>query len=409
VAIIYNISVGIYLCIIYIASVFNKKAKQWIAGRKGIWLQIEEKVKNDKPLAWFHSSSLGEFEQGRPVIEAFRKKYPTYRILLTFFSPSGFEIRKNYEGADYVFYLPADFHANVNKFLQLTKPTVAFFVKYDYWFNYIRVLKKLNIPLYIISASFRPNHYFFKWYGKWFAKQLSKITHFFVQQEQSIELLKKINISQTSVCGDTRVDRVFSITQQVQEFPLIQNFCKGSSIFIGGSTWQPDEDIIVKLINSEKYDYKFIIAPHIVDKPHIASLAEKIKLHLVKYSEADNENIKYAKVLIVDSIGILSHIYKYGRIAYIGGGFGSGIHNTLEAATFGMPIIFGPKYQKFPEAVSLIKDGGAFCIHNDEEFENCFNRLANHPDLIDKAGKVASDYIKNNLGATEKILNNIKL
>lgn len=403
-AFLYNLSIFFYSLLIHCAGLFNKKARLWIEGRKNIFTQIKNTIDSEKPIAWFHSASLGEFEQGMPVIEQLRKLHPEYKILLTFFSPSGYEVRKNYEGADYVFYLPLDTPGNARRFIEMVNPSVVFFIKYEFWFNYIRNLRKKNIPFFVISANFRPEQHFFKWYGGWFRQRLRNITHIFVQNKESLELLKKINITQTTVSGDTRFDRVYAITKNVKTFPAIQKFCEGSDVFVVGSSWPPDEEMIVRLINSGKTNYKFIIAPHLVDKPHVASLTEKIKGHVVKYSETNKENIIYAKVLIIDCIGILSHVYRYGKIAYIGGGFGSGIHNILEAATFGMPVVFGPKYHKFQEATALIEEGGAFSISSEAEFKNTIMRLYNNPDLLKQASEIARNFVQKNIGATKIIL-----
>lgn len=405
----YKISIYVYYIAIYIASVFrHKKAVQWINGRKNLFSEIEKKVKTSHPLAWFHCASLGEFEQGRPLMEEFRKQYPTYKILLTFFSPSGYEVRKNYNGADYIFYLPIDTPANAKRFLALTNPTLVFFIKYEFWFNYIKQIKKNAIPFFVISSNFRKSQHYFKWYGFWFRKQLKGVSRFFVQNNNSLQLLNNIHITNVTVSGDTRFDRVMALAQNTMKLPLIEKFCDGKDIFIAGSTWEPDEDILIKLINSEKTKYKFIIAPHMVDKPHIASLVEKIKKgHVVLYSEADLDNVLYAKVLIIDCIGILSNLYRYGKIAYIGGGFGSGIHNILEAATYGMPVIFGPKYHKFIEAVELIEKGGAYCIHNENEFmQVVMDLITNNKQLREKSA-IAREYVQKNIGATQLILKEI--
>ncbi len=405
----YKISIYVYYIAIYIASVFrHKKAVQWINGRKNLFSEIEKKVKTSHPLAWFHCASLGEFEQGRPLMEEFRKQYPTYKILLTFFSPSGYEVRKNYNGADYIFYLPIDTPANAKRFLALTNPTLVFFIKYEFWFNYIKQIKNNAIPFFVVSSNFRKSQHYFKWYGFWFRKQLKGVSRFFVQNNNSLQLLNNIHITNVTVSGDTRFDRVMALAQNTMKLPLIEKFCDGKDIFIAGSTWEPDEDILIKLINSEKTKYKFIIAPHMVDKPHIASLVEKIKKgHVVLYSEADPDNVLYAKVLIIDCIGILSNLYRYGKIAYIGGGFGSGIHNILEAATYGMPVIFGHKYHKFIEAVELIEKGGAYCIHNENEFmQVVMDLITNNKQLREKSA-IAREYVQKNIGATQLILKEI--
>ena len=404
-AFLYNISIILYLFFIRVAFIFNKKAKLWISGRKNIFEKIEKRIKPNEKIAWFHCASLGEFEQGRPVIEEFKKRNHEFKILITFFSPSGFEVRKNYEKADYIFYLPIDTPSNVKRFIDLVNPSIVVFVKYEFWFNYIKKIKNKSIPFFIISANFRSEQPFFKWYGGWFRKQLRTVSHIFVQNNESLELLKKINITQVTVAGDTRFDRVSEITKNVKKFPVIQKFCKNSDVFIAGSSWQPDEDILTTFINSEKTNFKFIIAPHIVDKPHIASLLEKIKKeHVVLYSEADEENVMYAKILVVDCIGILSHVYRYGKIAYIGGGFGSGIHNILEAATFGMPVIFGPKYHKFREAVDLIAEGGAYSISNTSEFLNVVMNFYNNPEILKEKSEISRNFVQKNIGATKIIL-----
>ena len=405
----YKISIYVYYIAIYIACFFHhKKASQWIKGRRNLLKNIEKKVKTNQPLAWFHCASLGEFEQGRPLMEEFRKQYPSYKILLTFFSPSGYEVRKNYNGADYIFYLPMDTPGNAKRFLALTNPALVFFIKYEFWFNYIKQIKKNTIPFFIVSSNFRKSQHYFKWYGFWFRKQLKGVSRFFVQNNNSLELLNNIHITNVTVSGDTRFDRVVALAQNTMKLPLIEKFCEGKDIFIAGSTWELDEDILIKLINSEKTKYKFIIAPHMVDKPHIASLVEKIKKgHVVLYSEADPDNVLYAKVLIIDCIGILSNLYRYGKIAYIGGGFGSGIHNILEAATYGMPVIFGPKYHKFTEAVELIEKGGAYCIHNENEFmQVVMDLITNNKQLREKSA-IAREYVQNNIGATQIILKEI--
>jgi 3-deoxy-D-manno-octulosonic-acid transferase len=404
VAFLYNLSIRFYFLFIFIASLFNKKAKLWINGRKGIFEQIEKKVKKEDNIIWFHCASLGEFEQGRPVIEKLEQDSKT-KILITFFSPSGYEVRNKYAGADFVFYLPIDTPANAKRFISLINPVAVFFVKYEFWFNYIREVKNIDIPFFVISANFRKNQHFFKWYGGWFRKQLMGISHIFVQNKESQQLLNNVGINQVTVSGDTRFDRVTDITKQVKDFPIIKKFCTGYDVFITGSSWQPDEELITKLINSEKTNYKFIIAPHLVDKPHIASLVDKIKKgHVVLYSEADEDNVMYAKVLVIDCIGILSHVYRYGKIAYIGGGFGSGIHNILEAATFGMPVIFGPKYHKFREAIDLIKAKGAFSISNEAELMNIVLKFCNEPEYLRHAADIAKNFVQSNIGATNIIL-----
>lgn len=403
--VLYNISIVFYSLMIRIASLFNEKAKLWIQGRKNIWNRLAEKINPAEKKAWFHVSSLGEFEQGRPLIEEFKKKYPGIKVLLTFFSPSGYEVRKNFEYADYVFYLPSDTPANTKKFIKLVNPSIIFFVKYDFWFNYIRCIAKKNIPLFFASSIFRKSQHFFKWYGWWFRKRLEYVTHFYVQDTSSENLLKNIGINQVTVCGDTRFDRVYSITQNVKPFPDIQKFCEGSDVIIAGSTWPPDEDILISLIQSGKTPYKLIIAPHEVHKGHIAEIVSKLKIPYLLYSEISSEELNNKKVLIIDCIGILSHVYQYGRIGYIGGGFGEGIHNIQEPATFGMPVIFGPQNSnKFREAIDLRKEGGAFCINNGNDLMNIIQNFISNPEALKKSAEISKNYILRNIGATDKIL-----
>ena len=400
----YNIFIIIYGLLIRCASPFNVKASQWVAGRKKIFRQLEKVFPAKQKVAWFHCASLGEFEQGRPVIEGFRRNYPDFKICITFFSPSGYEIRKNYTGADYIFYLPLDTPGNASRFVKLVSPALVFFVKYEFWFNYFKALARRGTPLFVVSVNFRKDQHFFKWYGGWFRKHLRTVKHFFVQKDLSQILLNKINISNVTICGDSRFDRVHQITSGVKSYPLIQRFCEGYEIIIAGSSWPADEALLVKLINEGKTNYKYIIAPHIVDIPHVSGLAEKIKIHAIKYSEADEENVMYAKVLIIDCIGILSHVYQYGNIAYIGGGFGAGIHNILEAATFGLPTIFGPNYKKFPEAIELISKNGAFSISRYTDFADLIMRFKSDRKFLIEASRISREYVRENTGATEKIL-----
>jgi 3-deoxy-D-manno-octulosonic-acid transferase len=408
VGLLYNLSIHLYYIMIRIAALFNKKAKLWVRGRKNIWTAIAAKVDPSEKNAWFHVSSLGEFEQGRPLIEEFKKKYPAYKIILTFFSPSGYELRKNYEFADAVFYLPSDTPRNAAKFVNHVNPSIVFFVKYDFWFNYIRCVAEKNIPLIYVSALFRRKQHFFRWYGGWFRKHLNYVKHFYVQNSVSEELLKSIGIKQVSISGDTRFDRVYSITQNVKPFPMIQKFCEGSGIFICGSTWPPDEELILPLINSGNTSFKFIIAPHIVEKVHIAAITAKLTVPYILYSEIEKHDMRDFKVLIIDCIGILSHVYQYAHIAYIGGGFGSSIHNIQEPSTFGMPVLFGPKYHKFSEAVDLIAEGGAYCVKGKEDLNSAVQKFINEPELLKKASEISRNYIIRNIGATEKILKGIE-
>jgi len=390
----YNISIQLYVIAIRFAALFNAKAKLWIKGRKAIFQKIEEVTKGERNIVWFHCASLGEFEQGKPIIEGYKQKYPSHKILLTFFSPSGFEIRKNTPLADFVSYLPADTKSNAKKFISIVKPIKVIFIKYEFWFNYMAELKKQNISFYSVSAIFRAEQAFFKY--KWWAEQLKNVTHFFVQDKNSAELLKSVGFKNTTISGDSRFDSVLSTTQNPKSFPLIKQFCKTKPTIIYGSTWLKDETLLSQFIK-ENPQYNYIIAPH--EMHHISHLQKQTGAQL--FSTSNTENINSNNVLIMDSIGILSSIYQYANIAYIGGGFGSGIHNILEAVTFGLPVIFGPNYQKFNEATKLIALGGAKSISNYTELTLAIDSFANFDQTI------ATNYIKNSSGATEKILESL--
>lgn len=390
----YNISIRLYVVAIHIASLFNTKAKLWVKGRKNIFDKLVEATKGEQNIVWFHCASLGEFEQGKPIIASYKQKYSNHRILLTFFSPSGFEIRKNYNGVDWIFYLPADTKANAKQFINSVKPIKAIFIKYEFWFNYMAECKKQNIPFYSVSSIFRNEQIFFK--NKWFARQLQNVTHFFVQDKTSADLLQSIGLTNYTISGDSRFDSVLTTTRNPKSFPLIEQFCKTKPTIICGSTWPKDEVLLSQFIK-ENPQYNFIIAPH--EMRHIAQLQKQTNAQL--FSKANTENINSNNVLIIDSIGILSSIYQYGKLAYIGGGFGVGIHNILEAVAFGLPVIFGPNYQKFNEATELINQKGAISISN-------YNELTSAIDFFSAFdNSIAINYIQENSGATTKILNSI--
>lgn len=402
----YRISLAFYYFIIIALSPFNKKAKLWLNGRKNIFKKIETAVTKNNKLAWFHCASLGEFEQGRPLIEAYRQKFPEHSIMLTFFSPSGYEIRKNYDKADFIFYLPIDSPRNAKRFLDLTKPDIVFFVKYEFWHYYINEIGKRKIPLYLVSGIFRENQRFFKWYGGTFRKMLNKFNCFFLQNRDSQDLLNSIGINNSIITGDTRFDRVFTIAQQAKTLPLIEKFKNQQKVLVLGSSWQPDEELIINYFNDTPHKLKLIVAPHEVSKENVNRISKNISndKNIIKYSEATEKNIENADVLIIDSIGLLSSLYRYGDIAYIGGGFGKGIHNILEAATFGLPVIFGPEHQKFKEAKDLISAGGANSICNFKELKLTLDQYLSDSQRIEAAGKITLEYISKNRGATEKIL-----
>jgi len=407
----YNLFIFSYGRLIHLSSLFNAKAKFWINGRKNIYATLSQfKQQCPKPIIWVHCASLGEFEQGRPLIERMRKEDPQLAFLITFFSPSGYEIRKNYAGADLVCYLPLDTPKNATRFVKIIAPQMAVFVKYEYWFNYMKALHEQAIPLYVVSAIFRPNQHFFKSWGKWFAQQLSQVSHFFVQNQTSCDLLDSLGYKNHTLCGDTRFDRVFEISQNRKSFPVISAFCesnKDSKIWVIGSSWHPDELLFALLIAKQK-DIRLIIAPHEIDETHLREIESLFtSQRVILYTSATIETAANADVLIIDTMGMLSQIYQYAYIAYIGGGFGVGIHNILEAAVYAIPVIFGPKYQKFDEAVSLIAAGGAFSVNNSEELDEITERLMTNTDEYQKVSEACSSFVKQNIGATDKILAHI--
>lgn len=407
--IIYNIFVFLYFTSIRIASVFNKKAKQWVDGRKKLLSRIKSDMLPGKQTIWVHCASLGEFEQGRPVIEQLRTDFPDHIIVLTFFSPSGFEVRKNYEFADFIYYLPADTRRNARKFIGYIRPQMVLFIKYEFWFNFIDELCRQKIPLIFVSVIFRSSQYFFQPWGRWFARQLNKVTYIFVQNEDSIELLDSIGIHHAEISGDTRFDRVIQLSKEHISFPIIEKFKGKSRLLIAGSTWQPDEKILLNAINNSAEDFKLLIAPHLIDKEHIAEIVKLFGNYSpILYSNASEQNITQNNVLIIDSIGMLSQIYYYADIAYIGGGFGVGIHNLLEASTHGIPVIFGPNYKRFGEAVDLANNGGGFSIINSDEFVKIFDNLMNDKKAYNKSMSIARQYVHGNAGATQMVVNRVK-
>jgi 3-deoxy-D-manno-octulosonic-acid transferase len=405
---IYNIFLLLYRAGIGVASLWNNKAKLWIEGRKNIFgrLGTELRTPNSK-LIWFHCSSLGEFEQGRPVMENLRKQTPNSRFLLTFFSPSGFEIRKDYKGADWVFYLPLDSKANAKRFFDIVNPSLVVFVKYDYWYYYLTECKKRNIPLLLVSGIFRHDQLFFKWYGNLHRKMLNCFTHFFVQDKESLDLLKTININNTTVAGDTRFDRVSEIAENFKPIEEIEKFCGSSQVLVAGSTW-PDDEKVIKDAIATLPDLKIIIAPHEVHKEHIDQL-RSIFPDPVLHSQllTQNSTPTNSNTLIIDNIGMLSRLYHYATITFIGGGFNKGIHNTLEAAVYGKPVLFGPNYKKFKEAIGLIETGGGVCVNSSTELTSQLKRLLTNKDVLESNSKNSFEFVNQNKGATENILHYI--
>lgn len=401
---IYNIIIYIYRFLIRVASPFNLKARQWLNGRKGIWARLDEISKKDGNCIWVHCSSLGEFEQGRPVIENLRESYPGYKILITFFSPSGYEVRKNFTKADYVDYLPLDTRRNAEKFLDLVKPSMALFIKYEFWYHYLNQLSRKSIPHFLISANFRSGQVFFKWYGSWYRKMLQGFTGIFVQNEKSGDLLQAIGITSMQVTGDTRFDRVKAISLRSKEIPLAYSFGKEKFVLVAGSTWDKDEQLLVELFRKSPFPVKLIIAPHEINRLHLDKLRSQFIGSALFYSEALPGNVEEARILIIDNVGMLSSLYKYGKVAYIGGGFGKGIHNILEAATCHIPVLFGPNYSKFEEANELVARGGAFAVSSVTDLELLVNRFIREPEYLQSAGAIAGSYVEENTGATGKVL-----
>lgn len=402
----YNLFVFLYQWSVKTAALFgNEKAKAWIQGRKNVFTDISNAIVKDDKVIWVHCASLGEFEQGRPLIETLKKHYKEYKILLTFFSPSGYEIRKEYEFADYIYYLPMDTPRNARKFVRLVQPRAAFFIKYEFWFNYINELSIQKIPLFMVSTIFRPSQHFFKFWGGWFKKQLRKVTFLFVQDEKSLELLENIKIYHADIIGDTRFDRVMTLSEEEKDFPLIEAFTGVKPVLIAGSTWPADEDKLLVLIEKLNTPFKIIIVPHQVDKEHLDQLTKKFnKFSPVRYAEASDVDLQNNRVLIIDSIGYLSYLYSYADVTYVGGGFGVGIHNLLEAATYGKPVIFGPNHDKFKEAIELKNNGGGFVISGTDDLIHTCELLFSDQQKRKESGNAAKNYVIENAGATEKVM-----
>lgn len=404
----YNLGIFLYALVVRIISPFHKKARKMIVGHKQTYKTLKEKVDPNAKYIWFHAASLGEFEQGRPIIEELKRKYPEYKILLTFFSPSGYEVRKDYPLADIICYLPFDKRRNVRKFLKLIRPEMAIFIKYEFWCNFVNRLYKLNIPVYMVSAIFRPSQIFFKWYGGNMRKLLKKYECICVQDNSSAELLKTIKITNFEVCGDTRFDRVLDIQKQAKQLSIVDSFAKkaaaeGEKIFIAGSSWPKDEDIIIPYFNITT-DVKFIIAPHEIDEAHLKYIESNLQRPHIRYSQAIPEAMADYDCLIIDSFGLLSSIYRYGQIAYVGGGFGVGIHNVLEAAVYNIPVVFGPNFKKFREATQLIEQGGGYSVSDYQSFRGLMDEFLHYDETLKASGKHAGDYVRSNSGVVEKVM-----
>lgn len=418
----YNIIMYIYQAGIAIYSHFNEKVKKMWIGERAAFGVLQKQVEPNAKYIWFHAASLGEFEQGRPLIEKIKKEYPNYKILLTFFSPSGYEVRKNYEQADIVTYLPIDTVANAQRFLRIVRPVMAFFIKYEFWYNYLHILRHRNIPVYSVSSIFRPNQIFFRPYGRQYAAVLKCFSHFFVQNDLSKSLLAKIGINNVTVVGDTRFDRVLQIKDNSKKLPLVDKFIDNQDVklangvtnslhrvFVAGSSWLPDEEIFIKYFN-EHNDWKLIIAPHIIADTHLRQILQLLKgKKVVLYTEATETNVTDADVLVINCFGLLSSIYHYGDVAYVGGGFGAGIHNVLEAAVWGIPVVFGPNNKRFAEAQGLLASGGGFEIDNYEKFALIMDRFCSDKVFLRNSGNAAGSFVKQLSGATNKVFSDIKL
>ncbi len=401
----YNLFIYVYLLGVAVYSLFNEKVRKMWRGERAAFKVLKEKVDPEAKYVWFHAASLGEFEQGRPLMERLRQEHPEYRILLTFFSPSGYEVRKNYQGADIICYLPLDTPVNAIRFLRLVHPVMAFFIKYEFWYNYLHILKHRNVPVYSVSSIFRPNQVFFKWYGRQYGRVLNCFTHFFVQNEQSRELLAKIGIRNVSVVGDTRFDRVLQIKEAAKQLPVVGTFVSGHpQVFVAGSSWPPDEEIFIRYFNEHR-DWRLIIAPHVIGEDHLKQIEKLLEgRKVVRYTAAEKgASVTDADVLIIDCFGLLSSIYHYGQVAYVGGGFGVGIHNLLEAAVWDVPVFFGPNNQKFQEAQGLKKSGG-FEISDYEAFAAQMDRLAADTAYLKEQGRKAGQFVQSLAGATEEVL-----
>ncbi|MBR3495802.1 MAG: 3-deoxy-D-manno-octulosonic acid transferase [Prevotella sp.] len=428
----YNIAMYFVQLGIAIAAIFDHKVRLLWRGQRAAFKTLKKKVDPNAKYVWVHAASLGEFEQGRPIIERIRLQHPEYKILLTFFSPSGYQVRKNYEGADIITYLPIDTVTNARRFLRTIRPVMAFFIKYEFWYNYLHILKHRGVPTYSVSSIFRPDQIFFRWYGRAYSRVLKCFTKFFVQNEESRQLLAKIGITETEIVGDTRFDRVMTIKSLAKQLPIVEAFTtphqlpRGGEpasprgglegVFVAGSSWPPDEEIFIRYFNEHR-EWKLIIAPHVIGEDHLQQIISRLSpsgateggRRIVRFTQTTREEAAQADTLIIDCFGLLSSIYNYGDVAYIGGGFGVGIHNTLEAAVWDMPVIFGPNNKKFQEAQGLKACGGGFEIKDYDEFAALMQRFASDESFLKQSGSQAGHFVKDQAGATDKVLASVKL
>ena len=409
----YNVIIYLIQFGVAVASLFSEKVRKMWKGECASFGVLRDKLEPDTQYIWFHAASLGEFEQGRPLMEQIRREHPQYKILLTFFSPSGYEVRKNYAGADIICYLPIDTIGNARKFLRTVRPVMAFFIKYEFWYNYLHVLKHRQIPTYSVSSIFRKDQVFFKWYGRHYGKVLNCFTRFFVQNEESRRLLATIGIHDVDVVGDTRFDRVLQIKEAAKQLPIVESFVQGTAdgkrakVFVAGSSWLPDEEIFIPFFNKHK-DWKLIIAPHVIGEDHLKQIDQLLDRKTVRYTQATEATASEADCLLIDCFGLLSSVYHYGDISYVGGGFGVGIHNVLEAAVWDMPVIFGPNNERFREAQGLKKAQGGFAIASAEDFERIMLRLMTDASYLHDCSQHAGQFVEGMTGATPKILRHIQ-
>lgn len=404
---IYSIALYLYALAVILASLFYKKARHMVKGQWQTFRILRKHIRREEMYVWFHAASLGEFEQGRPLMERLRREHPEYKILLTFFSPSGYEVRKNYEGADVVCYLPFDTPGNVRSFLRLARPCMAFFIKYEFWNNYLHACRRRQIPVYSVSSIFRKKQVFFRWYGRSYSDVLRCVTHFFVQNEASRELLARKGIDNVTVTGDTRFDRVLDICRQAKELPLVEAFKQDAVVQVAGSSWAPDEDLIIPYFNAHP-EMKLVLAPHVIGESHLKEIEGKLQRPFLRYSQATPENVHEAACLIIDCFGLLSSVYRYGETAYVGGGFGVGIHNVPEAAVYGVPVLVGPNNGKFREVQDLLKLGGCLEVTDETAYRQAMDRLLGDTAYRTERGRIAGDYIARNAGAADRIFDSIK-
>lgn len=403
----YSFALYLYALAVILVSPFHKKARLMVKGQWNTFRILRKQIRRGERYVWFHAASLGEFEQGRPLMERLRREHPGYKILLTFFSPSGYEVRKHYEGADVVCYLPFDTPGNVRSFLRLARPCMAFFIKYEFWNNYLHACRRRGIPVYSVSSIFRENQVFFRWYGRSYSGVLRCVTHFFVQNEASRELLARKGITNVTVVGDTRFDRVLDIRRQAKELPLVEAFKQGRTVQVAGSSWQPDEDLIIPYFNAHP-QLKLVLAPHVVSEEHLAEIEGKLERPFVRYTQARPEEVPAADCLIVDCYGLLSSIYRYGEVAYVGGGFGVGIHNVPEAAVYGIPVLVGPNNGKFREAQDLLRAGGCLEVTDAATYGAAMDRLLSDKAFLSERGRIAGEYIARNAGAADAVFSHVK-